>query len=149
MSKMFRKISIYTCAVFVTAVASSIFSTQFVIAGLQNIGVDIELYTRLSMTIDDLAILQILLLVIAVCFLIGFLIASYCKNKVGGNRTAWYVASGGISLLITILIIETIFEWVPIAGARTTFGLLTQVFAGGIGGFVFSYFTKINSNADE
>ncbi len=143
MNKMLKKISVYTAAVFITAVSSSIFSTQFVISGLQSIGVDIELNTRILMTLDDFAILQIMLILIAVCFLIGFLVAWLGNRKLGGNRTVWYIAAGGVSLVATILIMEAVLGLMPIAGARTGFGLFTQLIAGGIGGFVFSHFTKI------
>ena len=128
----------FIVSVLAASVAASIFSTQFVLAGLQGLGVAVSLNTRLEMTFNDLAILQTLGIVIAVCFLIGFLTAALCKRFIGGNRIFWYVLAGGSSLLAALLIMSAVLQLIPIAGARTTFGLLSQALAGALGGYIFA-----------
>ena len=51
----------FLAATLLTAIAASVFSTQFVIAGLTAVNVDIPFGVRLSMTFTDLAILRMLL----------------------------------------------------------------------------------------
>ena len=131
----------FIAAVLTSAIFSSIFSTQFVIAGLQDIGVDIPLSVRLRMTLEDFSILETLLMVISACFLVGFLVAGLCASKLNGNRTVWYMVAGACAFFLTFLLLEAVLQLMPIAGARTWFGLLTQAFAGLIGGYVFARLT--------
>ena len=132
----------FIAAVVLTALLSSIFSTQFVVAGLQSIGTDIAFATRLSMTIRDLAILQTLGIAAAACLLIGFLVAGLCHRFIGLSRTFWYSLAGATSLVTLLLLMSLQMQLMPIAGARTTFGLLTQAIAGGCGGWLFARLTR-------
>ena len=141
MPKIIHLALAFVAAVVLTAVLSSIFSTQFVIAGLQDLGVDIPLSVRFKMTLGDLSILETLLMVISACFLIAFLIAGLCSSKLKGNRTAWYMAAGASAFFATFLVLEAVLQLMPIAGARTGFGLFTQAIAGLIGGYVFARLT--------
>jgi len=129
-------------AVFATAIVASLFSTQFVIAGLSSLGVDISFAQRVSMSFSDLAILQTLPLVIGACFFIGFVIAAACNKFIGGNRRYWYALAGGCAFLSALLILSAFFQLMPIAGARTHFGLFCQTFAGAIGGLIFAQLSK-------
>jgi len=61
-------------AALLTGVLASIFSTQFVISGLESIDVNIPINDRLTMTLKDLAILKLLVLIVAICFTVGFLV---------------------------------------------------------------------------
>ena len=142
MRKILRIVVAFVASVLAAGIAASIFSTQFVIAGLQNIGVEIPLATRLSMTFGDLAILQTMAAVILACFLVGFLVAALCRYKLGGSRLLWYVAAGSISLVAALLLLSNVMELMPVAGARTSFGMITQGLAGAIGGFVFTFLSK-------
>lgn len=135
----------FIAAVFITAVFSSIFSTQFVIAGLQNLGVEIPLGVRVKMTLGDLSILQTLLMIIAACFLVGFLVAWLCSSKLNGNRTLWYAVAGACAYLLTFFVLEAVLQLMPVAGARTGFGLFTQAIAGLIGGYVFARISAKNN----
>lgn len=142
MKAFVRNTAVFFAAVLLCSLLSSVFSTQFVIAGLQSINVDVTAAARLSMTVDDLHILKTLLAVVAACFLVGFLIAGACIRWVGGSRTAWYALAGGSALVTTLLLMGWQMQLMPIAGARTLFGLFTQGLAGASGGVLFSTLTK-------
>ncbi|MEM7360197.1 MAG: hypothetical protein AAF431_13935 [Pseudomonadota bacterium] len=142
MQKLVKIVGAFIAAVVTASILASIFSTQFVIAALQNIGVAIPLGTRLSMTVDDLNILQTLLAVVGACFLVGFIIAGLAQRKLGGNRKIWYLVAGGSALLATLILMNTILQLMPIAGARTIAGLLMQGVAGAVGGWVFAWLSK-------
>ncbi|NND01041.1 MAG: hypothetical protein HKN85_12745 [Gammaproteobacteria bacterium] len=146
MRKAIRTLVAFVVAALVAATASSIFSTQMVIAGLQSLGVSVPLNTRLIMTFQDFAILQTLLPVVAACYLVGFLLAALGHYKLRGNRLAWYVTAGGSALLVALLVLSAVLQLMPVAGARTAIGLLTQTLAGAIGGYVFSLLTTQRKN---
>lgn len=142
MQKIAKIIGAFIAAVVTASIFASIFSTQFVIAALQDIGVSIPFGTRMSMTLDDLNILQTLLAVVGVCFLVGFLVAGLAQGKLGGNRKIWYLVAGGTALICTLLLMNAVLQLMPVAGARTIAGLLMQGVAGAIGGWVFAWLSK-------
>lgn len=137
-----RLLAYFVVAVLAGSIASSIFSTQFVVSGLQAVNVDVPFATRLMMTITDLAILQTLGGVVAACYLVGFLIANVCHPRLSGNRIFWYTLAGAAALVSTLLLMGAIMQLAPVAGARTVFGLLAQAIAGAIGGAVFARLTQ-------
>jgi len=129
-------------AVLVTALLTSIISSQFVLTELQKVGVIITLGDRLSMTLSDLGILKILGAVVAVCFLIGFIIAYLGEKYIGGSRTVWYMVAGFFALNSTLLIMSMALELIPVAGARTHFGLFFIGLAASIGGYVLASLSR-------
>ena len=128
----------FISAVLCTALIASIFSTQFVVAGLQDVGVEIDFLTRLSMTLGDLAIIKLLGIIIAISFLIGFLVAKLGRAKFGGLRLYWCVMAGAAAWLCALLLMSYQLQLMPLAGARTHFGLLLQAMAGAAGGLMFA-----------
>ncbi len=128
----------FVTAVAVAAVLASLCSTQFVLAGLAGVGIDIPLSTRLAMTVDDLAILMALLPAIAASWLIAFPIAARCAQKLGGHRAAWYAAAGGIALIVELMIIKVVLGVTIIAGARSMAGLACHGLSGAVGGYLFA-----------
>ena len=120
-------------------------TVQLVLAGLQDLGVEIDLAARTRMTIDDLAIIKPFAALMAVCFLIGFTVAHFVRGKLGGSRILWYVCAGAASWVCTLLIMSYVLQLMPVAGARSGFGLLLQALAGGIGGLAFA---KLSSKGD-
>ncbi len=145
MKLLWRRTVAFVAATLLTSVLASIFSTQFVIAGLQSIGVDIPFATRISMTVGDLAMLRILLITVAACFLIGFPVAGFCVSKLPGSRTAWFALGGGVALIAALLLLSAAAGGMPVAGARTTAGLLFQGAAGAAGGWCFAWISSLKS----
>jgi len=135
-------VSAFALAVAAAGVAGSILSTQFVIAALAGIDVAVPFATRLSMTLRDFGILPTLLPAVAACFLPGFLIAGLCARWFGGNRIAWFVIGGASALVAELLIMQAVLGLMPIAGARSTAGLLSFGLAGGLGGWAFGRVTR-------
>ena len=123
----------FVLAVLVTAVLGSVFSTQFVLAALQDIGVDTPFPTRLWMTAQDFGILTAMAALVAACFLVGFLVAGFASSKIGGSRKLWFVTAGLSAFIIELLIIRSTLGLMPLSGARTTAGLLAQGISGGAG----------------
>jgi len=134
-------VAAFILAVLCTSLLGSVFSTQFVVAALGSIDVDVPLATRLSMTVRDFGILPTLLPAVAACFFFGFLVAGIASWKPGGNRVYWYVVAGATALVTELLIMQAVFGLMPIAGARTNAGLFSFALAGAAGGWVFARVT--------
>jgi hypothetical protein len=132
-------------ATLTTSIIGSIFSSQSVISSLQSLNVAVPLTTRLSMTVDDLAILPTLAPITAICFIVGFIVASLCIRFIGGNRTAWHVLAGAVALTTTLFILKAVLLITAIAGTRTILGLLSFALAGAIGGWVYA---KVTTRAE-
>lgn len=128
----------WVAAAFIASVGASIVSTQQVLAGLVGIGARISVGERLSMTVADLAILQTLFPVMAICFLVGFIVAAASIRFIGGNRAVWFFVAGASSIVCTLMLMSWVMNLMPVAGARTPFGVILISLCGGIGGLVFA-----------
>ena len=121
-----------------TAILGSLFSSQFVINDLIAIGADISMATRLSMSIDDFAILPALGAIVVVCFSVAFSVAGLCIRFIGGKQLWWFLAAGGLGLMATLLVMKAVFVVTAIAGTRSSLGFISFGVAGAIGGWIFA-----------
>jgi hypothetical protein len=128
----------FLAATLVTAVAASVCSTQFVIAALVAVNVEIPFGVRLSMTFTDLHILRMLLPAAIACLLPAFIVAEQLSRFVGGRRDVWFAVAGGTAFLAELLIIEAVLGLMPIGGARSGAGMAMQGVAGVLGGIVYA-----------
>ena len=137
----------FAAAVALTSVLASVFSSQFVMAGLTGLGVRIPLSARLYMTAADLGILPMMLMAFSISLLIGFSIAALCVLK-GGKPSVWFAIGGSTAIISQLLILESIFGSMPVAGARSALGLVFQGVAGAIGGWLFARLTMHPGNRE-
>ncbi len=137
----------FIAAVLTTATLASAFSTQVVIAGLADIGVDVPFATRIGMTFSDLPILAVLVPAAAACLLPAFVIASLLSRLGRLPRLTWFVLAGGSAYLVELHIIEWQLGLMPIGGARTAAGMTLQTLAGAAGGWVYARFTAVDGEA--
>ena len=142
MTKFFRTIGAFIAAVLVTGVAASVFSTQFVIAGLADVDIHIPFGMRLGMTVSDLPLLQLYAIFASIAFLVAFPIAAVCRRFLPGDRRLWLLIGGAVSIVAGLLLLKAVAGNSPIGGARGPVGLLFQGLAGGIGGWVFFKLTQ-------
>ncbi len=141
MKTLLRYLLAFAAAVLCTCLLGSVFSTQFVIAALASIDVDVGFATRLSVTVRDFGILQTLVPAFAACLLPGFLVAALCARFIGGSRPAWFVVAGGTAVIAELLIMQAVLGLMPVAGARTPSGLFAFGLAGAAGGWLFARIT--------
>lgn len=70
---------------------------------------------------------------------IAFSVASGVFKLAGFGRTIVYSVAGAAAMFVMLWAMEQVFFGVPIvAGARDGMGLILQMLAGGIGGFIFA-----------
>lgn len=131
----------FVVAVLAATTLASIFSTQFVITGLQGIGVEIPFVIRVSMTVTDLALLRIYVIMGGTAMLVAFLVASACARWFPGSRRVWFAVAGFAALTGVLMLVESMLGAMLIAGARSLPGLLLQGVAGAFGGWTFARLT--------
>lgn len=128
----------FLLAVLVTFILASLAHSQFVLLELAKVGVQIDMASRISMSIDDLIGLGPSYgAIIALSLLLGFTVVGTIR-KYRPHTTAWvYPLAGALAMLVMLLAMQPIMHITLIAGARTPFGILAQCLAGFAGGWVF------------
>lgn len=138
-----RRIAAFVLAVVVASVLASALSTQFVLQGLIDLGIEISARDRLYATGHDiLGMAPIFGGIVAIGFLIALPTAALVIRFLPGVRTLGYVLAGGLALAVALLSLEGLLGMMPVAGARTFGGLLAQGIAGAVGGYVFARYVR-------
>ncbi|MDP1627735.1 hypothetical protein [Parvibaculum sp.] len=129
----------FVLAVVVTTVLGSIAHTQFVLAGLADVGADVSLSDRLSMTAHDIVGMGPLYgAIIGLGFVVAMLAGALVFRLAGTQRTLIYVVAGAAAVAVALTTMGIVYDITPIAGARSTLGFVTQMVAGALGGFAFA-----------
>jgi hypothetical protein len=138
----------FLVAVIFAFVLASLFHSQFVMAELIDVGVNISLNDRLSMSLDDLlGLYPTYGVVVAVSLLLAFSIAALIAKRIKLPNKMLYFAAGATGISTALFAMHPILDTSLLAGARTPFGFICQSFAGAMGGWVFSHLRTIH--ADE
>ncbi len=117
-----------------TYVVAVVANAQFV---MNAHNVPITFGERLNMTAFDVSNMVLYLAIILVALLLGFLIAMAVKRVLPGLSRFAFPVAGAAAIGATLGLMYLQFQTVPISGARSTLGFLSQVTAGGIGGWIF------------
>ncbi|MFQ3235550.1 MAG: hypothetical protein ACI9C4_001109 [Paraglaciecola sp.] len=128
----------FLLAVLVSFILASLAHSQFVLFELAKVGVEIDMASRISMSLDDLlGLRQSYGPVIALSLLLAFAVMGTIR-KYRPHTSPWvYPLAGALAMLVMLLSMEPIMNVTLIAGARTAFGILAQCAAGFAGGWVF------------
>jgi uncharacterized membrane protein YadS len=130
----------FLIAVIFAFVLASLFHSQFVMAELISVGVDISFNDRLSMSLDDLlGLYPTYGLVIAVSLLIAFVITTLLVKFFKLPSSILYFIGGGLGVATALLAMHPLLDTSLIAGARSTFGFICQSLAGAMGGWAFNH----------
>ena len=140
------------CASTVVATAfACIIGTQFVLAGLTGLGVDVPLADRVSTTWYDIVNFGFVpspafgfsyAMVIGVGLFIAFLAAAALSYFLPRFRTVIYSVSGGIAIVTILGASFFVFGVVLFAFAQTPMGLISQAAAGAAGGWIFATYSR-------
>lgn len=139
MSVWMKRVAAWIIAVAITAGLGSCFSTQRVLTALPDPQGQIGLSARISTALYDLQHFGTLYAVfILIAFLIAFLVAALVYRIAGVGRAIVFSTAGAAAMLIMLIAMKQAFFGVDIvAGARDSLGLLMQMLAGAIGGYVY------------
>jgi hypothetical protein len=139
MKRLVRRFLALILAALGTYVVAVLLNSQFVIAA-HNVPVSIG--DRLSMTAFDVSNMWLYFVIILVALLLGFLIAGLVKRFLPGLSRFAFPIAGAAAIGATLGLMYIQFQTVPISGARSTLGFLSQMLAGGVGGWIFATFTR-------
>ena len=130
----------FLVAVIFAFIIASLFHSQFVMAELSKVGVEILFNDRLSMSLDDLlGLYPTYGIVIAVSYFISFIVAGLLIKRFTLSPNILYCLAGGAGVTVALLAMHPILEITLLAGARSTFGFICQSLAGAMGSWIFSY----------
>ncbi len=118
-----------------TYVVGVVINSQFV---MNAHNVPISFGDRLNMTAFDVSNMLLYFVVILVALLLGFLIATLVKRLLPGLSRFAFPVAGAAAIGVTLGLMYLQFQTVPISGARSALGFLSQVLAGGVGGWIFA-----------
>lgn len=118
----------------VTYVFGTAINSQFVMSAH---GIPVVMADRFNMTIFDISNMLPYFVIIAVSFLLAFLIAAILKRFLPNLANIAYPIAGAAAIGTALGLMYIMFQTVPISGARSTLGFLAQMIAGGLGGWVF------------
>lgn len=128
----------FIVACLATFVLASIAHSQFVLAELIRVGVEVSLDDRISMTLSDLlGLLPGYGAIIALSLLLGFLIMQAVSKWLMPLPDYRFIIGGFLAICCALLAMYPIFNVTLIAGARSEAGILVQAVAGAVGGLVF------------
>ena len=132
----------YFLAVIATYVLGAVFISQGNIAQVIDMGFEVTMGHRIDAMVHDVTHMYDLYLpIVAVGMLIGLSVAALIINYVIDLRLVGYVSAGFVALITIHMMVKMAVGISGIAPTREVTGLIAQGLAGGIGGFVFHYFT--------
>ena len=126
-------------AIAVGTFMSVLLQTQRVISMLKEVGADIPITQRLSMTSYDLQHLgSTFVIFVAIAMLTAMTIALLISRKLPRQSILFHIAAGASAICLMLYLMQMMFFGLPlIAGARDALGMAGQVLAGGLAGYVF------------
>lgn len=129
----------FLVAVLVTTGLSMVISTQRVIGALQDIGADVGMAERLSMTgYDAFRFGSMFLPFCLIAFLVAMTAASWLKRLKPSLALVFYAGAGFVAMIVMLRLMKMAFFDVNIvAGARDLTGYILIGLAGLIGGIIF------------
>lgn len=126
-------------AIAIATFTSVALQTQRVISMLKEVGAEVPIGNRLSMTIYDLKHLgSTFVIFVAIALLVALTIALLLGRKFPNQSKLLHMIAGASSIFLMLNIMQMVFFGLPlIAGARDALGMTGQVIAGGLGGYIF------------
>ena len=137
-----KTILAWAVAVVTAVLLGSLLQTQINLAALTALDVPISFAQRIAATWHDWTqFAPIYALLIAVTFLIAWIVAGMLNRLWPEWRTAVFVLAGGLSVWALLVIMAGVLPITPIAAARSGTGVLALSLAGALGGWLYGRMT--------
>jgi hypothetical protein len=137
--KISKAIFAYLLAVVATTVLGSIAATQFILAELRTMQVEVPFGVRIETTVHDIiGMSPTFAPIVAGALFVAFLVAALLTRFVPLPDRRWYLVGGFVAIIAALLLIKAVLGGTPIAGARDTLGMVSQGMAGLLGGWIFA-----------
>ncbi|TVS17617.1 MAG: hypothetical protein EA417_05755 [Gammaproteobacteria bacterium] len=135
-----RVILAFLAAVVLSAALAAAASTQFVLAELARLDVAFTLGDRVAMTMHDIVGMASLYLpIFGLGLLIAFSVAALViRFLLPGWSVLGFTLAGFTAVVAIMGVAMLMFGLMPVAGARSLGGMMTQGMAGAAGGYLFA-----------
>jgi hypothetical protein len=135
-----RPLAAYLAATLSTAVLGSLIQTQFNLAALKTLGAPITAAINLQTSLQDLlGFAPLWAAILALGFLIAFVIALLISNVLPYYRTLLLVSAGTVSVFATLWLMQLALPITAIAATRGTAGFVLMGLTGAVGGWLFAW----------
>ena len=144
MRQFFKRVMAWVLAIITTVVLGVALQTQNVLARLGDIGADVSLSERLSMTAYDIFRLGSLYVIfVTPALLIAILICDIIAKRIKFARPLLYAIGGAAAILVMLFAMKMkFFDIHLLNGAKDALGISLQMLAGAIGGLIFAMFYR-------
>jgi len=143
-----RRIAAFACAVLLSAVLGALIQTQYNLAALAALGVDIPAGIRLQTTAQDLlGFTPLYAAIVGIALLLAFPAAALLSRLLPDWRRLLYTLAGALAILVALALMNTALSITAIAATRQLSGLLALALAGGLGGLLFAILTSQKEGA--
>ncbi len=145
---LLRVLLSFLLAVLVGVISATVLHTQFVLARLAALGVEIPFAVRLQTTWHDMVGLgwpkstMTYGFIIMIGLAIAFAVMSLVRHFFSRCNRVLYPVGGALAMATALVAMYPMFEVVLIAGARGPVGFAAQCFAGVLAGSVFAYMLR-------
>lgn len=140
MKRVLKIMVAWLLAVLATVIVGVVFQTRNVLARLNDIGADVSVSDRFSMTgYDVIHFGSVYGTFIAMAFIVAFLTGSLVFRFAKFGRSLIYTVAGGVAMFVMLMAMKQVFFGIHLVhGASDTLGISMQILAGAIGGFIFA-----------
>ncbi|MEL6520010.1 MAG: hypothetical protein AAFQ66_03550 [Pseudomonadota bacterium] len=118
-------------------ILAALTSQMVVLVGLTQLGLEIPVGDWIGSMVHAVLHMVFYLIVILLGFAIAFLVARQIKKMLPSLAAYAYPIAGAFAIGTALGLMHLQFGVFPILGAQETYGLVLQILAGGLGGFVF------------
>ena len=133
-----RLVGHFLVAVLACTVLGTVVQTQFNLAELQRLGVDIPVDVRLkTIAADLLGFSPNFGPIVLVGFAIAFAAAGALCRRTPAWCGGWFVVAGAAAIFTAMALMSMIFEITPVAAVRGPVGLTALCACGAVGGHLF------------
>jgi hypothetical protein len=133
----------FVLAVVATSVLGAVAHSQFIASAVSRLGHPVPLGDRVSWAGHDaVGMFSTYAPIIAIGFLIAFLIAALVVRRLPHLRTIGYTLAGAVAIVAALVVMKQLLDVTGIASARSALGIVAQGIAGAVGGWVFAVASK-------
>jgi len=137
--KAIRLVLGWGIAVVVTVLIGSVVQTQFNLAAISGLGVEIGPGERISTTWHDLlSFTPLYTVLVALAFAVAWPVAGWLKRWLPGHRTLLFTLAGFSAVWVTIALMNRALPITAIGATRDLSGTLALAAAGALAGWLYS-----------
>jgi len=132
----------WLAAVLAAAALGSVVQSQFNMAAIVSLGVEVTPRQWISVTLQDLVgFAPLWAVVVAAALLIAFPVAALLARRMPEARMGVYFLAGGVGVMCALVLMAAVLPVTIVAAARSPLGMALMALGGAAGGVIFAQLT--------